>query len=110
NLLPDGVEIDPEALRPDHSWQQLREAAWRIVAPKHDEKLKQYLESFAVAKARGRASEDLDEVAKAAFVGRVGTLLLDADLRMPGRLDPNDGHPVAADGEPAVIDDVFDDL
>jgi len=109
HLLPQGVEIDPEALQPQQGWQQLREAAWRVIEPRHEERMRQYLESFAVAKSRGKGSEDLDEVARAAFVGRVGTLLLDADRRMPGRLDPDDGHPVRGDGQ-GVIDDVFDDL
>src|SRR5439155_19234879 len=107
-LVPEGVEIDPEALQPQQGWQQLREAAWRVIAPRHDEKLRQHLESFAVAKSRGTGSENLDEVARAAFVGRVGTLLLDADRRLPGRLDPTDGRPVLADG--GAIDDVYDDL
>jgi hypothetical protein len=106
-LLPEGIEKDPEAM----SVAQLRQAAWQIVAPRHGERLARQVEAFEVARARGQASADLAEVARAAFLGRVGTLLLDANRHLPGRLDPSDGHPVpGGDGNGAGVEDVYDDL
>jgi len=106
HLLPQGVEVDPDALTP----QQLCEAAWRVVAPRHQERVDRLIDSFNVAKARRQGSDDLDEVAREAHIGRVGTLLLNADRHIPGRLDPGDGHPVQADPSSPDVDDLLDDL
>jgi len=106
HLLPAGVEGDADAFTP----QQLCEAAWKVVAPRYQERVERLIDSFNVAKARRQGSDDLDEVARQAHIGRVGTLLLNADRHIPGRLDPGDGHPVQADPSSPDVDDLLDDL
>jgi hypothetical protein len=103
-LLPEGIESDPDAL----SAEQLREAAWRIMAPRHRDQLDRLINDYRVARSRGKGSDDLTEVARAAHAGRVGTLLLDATRHLPGTLD-RDGSPHPA-GAPAQGEDMLDDL
>jgi hypothetical protein len=105
-LLPEGVEGDPDAFTP----QQLREAAWRLLAPRHQAQLQKLVDDYRVARSRGKGSDDLAEVARAAHDGRVGTLLLDAARHLPGTIDPGDGSPHPAGGQAAGVDDMLDDL
>jgi stalled ribosome rescue protein Dom34 len=65
---------------------------------------------FAVAKANGLGSGDLAEVARAAAAGRVGTLLIEADRRMTGRLDTATGRVEAGDPSHPQVDDLLEDL
>ena len=51
-----------------------------------------------------------DEVATAAVAGRIGTLLVDADRELPGRVDRATGTIQAADLSDPEVDDAIDDL
>jgi hypothetical protein len=107
HLLPEGIEADPDAL----PVQKLREAAWRIIAPRHQAQIEKLIDDYRVARSRGKGSDDLAEVARAAHRGRVGLLLLDATRHLPGTLDPGDGSPHPADRAAAAnVHDMLDDL
>jgi hypothetical protein len=53
---------------------------------------------------------NVDEVAQAAHIGRVGTLLLAAERELPGKLDASDGRPCPAEASHPDVDDMLDDL
>ena len=111
-LAATGVELHPGALTPG----ELRDAAWRAIRPYFEERLSALLEAYGEARGRGRGSDRLEEIAAALAQSRVGTLLVDADRRVPGSVDAtlgtltevNDGLTDGAD-DPAVSD-VLDDL
>lgn len=112
-LLAEGVAVDPGAL----TAEQLHEATWRVVAPHFDSRVRRLVSEYQEARAHGRGSDRAEEVAAALAEGRVGTLLVEADRRIPGRLDPVRGRisldPGAASGGSAAAaaeEDVLDDL
>lgn len=114
-LAAAGVALNPGALTP----RELREAAWRVIEPHFEEQLRALLDAYGEARGHGRASDRLEEIAAALARSRVSTLLVEADRRVPGSLDPEQGMIVyarSAQGgepplEPAVsASDVLDDL
>ena len=63
---------------------------------------------FALSKALG--SDDLPSVARAMSEGRVGTLIVEADRRIPGRVDNLTGRIEPEGLDHPEVDDVLDDL
>jgi len=105
-LLPGGVEHNPETL----SNGQLKEAVWEFLRPRNEERLAKLSEDFGTARAHGQGDGDPAEVAKAAWAGRVGVLLVDADRRIPARFDPEKGEVRPADPGPQNGQDLLEDL
>jgi len=103
-LMSDGIMMNPDALDLD----QLRAEAWRVVEPYHLQRLAKLSDDFQVARSQDRGSDDLAQIAKAATAGRVGTLLIEADRQIPGRIDGASGQIRA--GDHSEVDDVLDDL
>lgn len=104
-LMGAAVDTNPEARSID-----LRERVWSVIEPAYRARLAKLGEDFGAAAANGRGSADLADVARAAVAGRVGTLLLEADRVVPGRLNRTDGSfEVAELGQPDV-DDLHDDV
>ena len=106
HLLAGGVSKHPNALTP----AALRESAWESVLPRYQERLAGLADDFRVAASRQLAAGKPDEVAAAAIAGRVGTLLVDADRELPGRVDRATGTIQAADLSNPEVDDAIDDL
>ena len=89
---------------------EIREAAWKVFEKGYLELLASIREDFGTAAARARATAQVDEAAKAAAVGRIGILLIDADRTIPGAIDMRSGElrkPAAPDGHAS---DMLDDL
>jgi hypothetical protein len=105
-LLDTGIDVSPDALNPE----QLRERAWQAVEPQYLAEQARWAGEFGAASARGLGSDSLVDVARAAVEGRVGTLLIEAERQIGGRLDSTSGSIIAADLENPRIDDLLDDL
>ncbi|MBA4141726.1 MAG: hypothetical protein H0X43_01720 [Nitrosospira sp.] len=105
-LMAEGLDVNPDALDLD----QLRAEAWRKVEPLYLERLAKLVNDYAVAKARQLGSDDLLQVAAAAMAGRVGTLLVEANRELPGRIRPETGEIQFGDLAEPDTDDVLDDL
>ena len=89
---------------------EIREAAWKVFEKGYLELLASIREDYGTAAARARATAQVDEAAKAAAVGRIGILLIDADRTIPGAIDIKSGDlrkPAALDGHAS---DMLDDL
>lgn len=106
HLLPAAVEHDPDTL----TAEQLRRAAWEHLEPRFRERLERLKEDYRTAKARGLGTDDLATAVEAARNGRVGILLVDADRRIPGDLDPDTGRPRPAAGDRPGTGDLLDEL
>lgn len=106
HLVAEGIDTHPDALTPD----ALRERAWRVIEPRYLAKLAALIERFGQARSKGLGMDDLADVAAAAATGRVATLLIDADQRIPGRIDTVTGRIEYADLSHADVDDLLDDL
>lgn len=105
-LVSEGIDADPGSLSTD----ALRERAWQIVEPWYLERLGRFVDEFEASLGTGRATDDLREAAEAALAGRVGTLLVDADRHVPGRIDVETGRVRRDDSLDSDVDDVLDDL
>jgi hypothetical protein len=104
-LVSAGIEGNPHGL--DEAG--LRAAAWRAIEPLYHQRLDRLKDAFAEASAHARGSDDPAEIAAAAVQGRVGTLLVEAERTLPGRIGP-DGRIEQGELPDPAIDDVFDDL
>lgn len=105
-LVDVGIEVNVDAL----SLEQLRERAWQVMLPHFLKRLEVLLDRFGAAHAAGQGSDRLSDVAAATSDGRIDTLLLEADRRIAGHLDPATGAIVIADLSDPNVDDVLDDL
>lgn len=105
-LVDAGIEINIDAL----SLDELRERAWQVLLPHYLQRLEALLDRFGAARATGRGAERLSDVAAATSGGRVDTLLLEADRRIAGRVDPETGTVTTGDLSDPDMDDVLDDL
>lgn len=102
-LLDTGIDCDADAL----SLEELRDRAWRVVEPRYHARLRQMLDEYGAATARGLGSDDLTHVVEFAADGRVGTLIIEADRRIAGHIE--DRRP-RRDPERPGVGDILDDL
>lgn len=105
-LQTDGVTKDPGSLSPD----QLRSDVWQVVEPKYLARLARMTEDYGTAAARGLATSDVNDAARAAAAARIGTLLVEADRVLPGRFDPTTGEVHPGRLAAPEVGDVIDDL
>jgi hypothetical protein len=102
----EGIQLNPEAATPD----RLREAAWKILEPRFAKQIQKLKDAYQAAKARRLGSDEIPQVAEAAAIGRVGTLLVDSDVKVPGILHRDSGLLEQAAMSDPRADDVLDDL
>jgi hypothetical protein len=76
--------------------------------PRYHKRLQALLDAYHAARARGLASDDLTHALEFATDGRVGTLLVEADRRIPGHVDGR--MPRFADRNDPAVGDILDDL
>jgi hypothetical protein len=105
-LLPDGIKLNPEALSVD----DLREHAWRVFEPRHQKRLMELADDYAVAKSKNLGMDSLPDIASAAVAGRISTLLIEAGREIAGRIDVRTGDLQLTDLNHPEADDVLDDL
>jgi hypothetical protein len=103
-LLEEGIHTNADAQT--KGW--LREEAWRVMEPRYRARLQQLVDIYHAARARGQATDDLAHALGFATDGRVGTLLVEAERRIPGDAE---GHiPHRTDGNGPGESDLLDDL
>jgi len=105
-LMDDGIRMNSDALDLDH----LRAEAWRKMEPLYLTRLAKLVDDYQLAKSRQLGSDDLSQVAAAATAGRIGTLLVEANRQIPGRIQPGTGEVRFGDLADPDTDDVLDDL
>jgi hypothetical protein len=104
--MPNGIEVDASSLTID----ELRQRAWAIVEPEFRSRLAKLADEIEEAKAKGLGGDDLAAVAQAAVASRVGSLLVEAERRIPGHLDTKTGRITLGNLEDTQVDDLLDDL
>jgi hypothetical protein len=106
HILDAAIELDADAL----SLEQLRAHAWQNVEPIYLRRLAELTDSYHLNRAHGLGAEDPAAIAEAAVMGRVGTLLIDAERLVPGKIDATTGKIERRALEDPEADDVLDDL
>lgn len=105
-LLEQGIHLNPEAL----TVEQLRERAWELVQPRYLQRLAGLVDDYRAAHARGLATDQVPDAARAAVAGRIACLLLEADRQMAGRMVRETGSIIPGELDNPSLDDVFDDI
>jgi hypothetical protein len=105
-LLDAAIDVNADDLGVD----ALRQRAWQAIEPSYLARLAALLDRINVATAHHTGSMDLVDVARAAQQGRVATLLVDADRRIPGTLDSATGAVDFAPDSNASMSDLIDDI
>jgi hypothetical protein len=106
-LLPEELEADVEQVR---ATDLLPEAA-QLVTQYREAVEQEAVAQFLAAETAGRATDDLERVARAATAGTVRLLLHRAGAHVWGRLDPVSGSCFVRGGQQQAGDaDIIDDL
>jgi hypothetical protein len=103
-LFDQGIEGNPFAM----DAEALKERAWRIMEPRYHWRLQQLIDAYHAACARAVATDDLTHALEFATDGRVGTLLIEDDRRIPGFVNGRMPRITAEDETGAG--DILDDL
>jgi hypothetical protein len=105
-LLTDGVQIDPGSL----NLGRLHALAWQTIEPLYRRRLDTLLSQYELAESRNLACDDVAHVAEATMAGRVGTLLVEADRQLPGRVANAHGHVEHGELQDPEVGDLLNDL
>jgi hypothetical protein len=106
SLLAEGIAINPDVLQ----IEELRDRAWKVVEPQYQAQLASLVYEFATAKSHGLGSDDMEQVAKAASIGRIATLLIESGRQIGGVFDSTTGQVKLADIINQQADDLLDCL
>jgi hypothetical protein len=90
--------------------EQLKEKVWQIIEPIYLEKIQDLVNSFENAKANSLGSDNLDQITMAVIENRVGTIMIEDERIIPGKIDKNTGKIELGNIKDPDFDDVLDDL
>lgn len=105
-LLKEGIFKDYENL----NVADITKDAWEVMEPIFLNKTKELVDNFENVRAQFSGSNDLAQVARAAFEGRIDSLLVEADRIEPGKINKGNGEIIKADLGHPEVDDILDDL
>ncbi|MDI9818699.1 MULTISPECIES: hypothetical protein [unclassified Legionella] len=105
-LIEKSLDIHPDAVPVN----TLREKAWELMRTNYLNKLNKLIEKYNQAKARKLGSDNLSELGKAVFDGRISALLIAAETQVGGRLDRGTGDIQSDDLQNPGVNDLLDDL
>lgn len=105
-LLEEGIKTNAAAL----SKEALRDAAWQVFEPYYNKRVNEIIGEYRQATAKRLGADQLDEVVKDAFDGKVATLLLEENRTIRGRIVDRDNVLYYDDDTDSPVDDVLDDI
>jgi hypothetical protein len=86
----------------------LKEQCWELIRPYYTNRLDGIVEEFKLAQIKNRGSVDLEYVAEMAEIGRIKTMLVDADRQIPGVYQ--NGKIRVEETSNSAMNDLLDDL
>lgn len=105
-LMKDGLKVAFDAM----SIEELRDNVWVKIEYIYLDRTKRLVESFEAARAKFLASDDVVQIARAAWENRVASLLVESDRIIPGKVNLQDGKLIEGNLEHPEYDDVLDDI
>ncbi|MGK6351482.1 baeRF3 domain-containing protein [Parapedobacter sp. DT-150] len=105
-LLDEGIKINAMAL----SKEALRKLAWEVFQPRYDAQLNAIIGEFRHATTKRLGADQIDEIVKDAYDGKVATLLLEENRMVPGRVVDRNNVIVHAENIDHPADDLLNDL
>lgn len=105
-LLPEGIENDASLLSHD----ELRQKSWMVMQPRYIKRLEGFINQYGESRGQGLATDQLEQIGQATLEGRVAILLVEAERRIPGIVDKQQGRAVAVEDDSATTPDLLDEL
>ena len=105
-LLENGVKANAAAMSID----KLRELAWEVFEPSYMARVDGIISQYRHAASQGLGADQIEAIARDAYDGRVGALLLEENRIIPGRINGRTDVVLEAPEPGQLIDDVLDDL
>jgi len=107
NLLDMGLESKPfEEIRQN----RLGEASWAIAEQALHRESDRWVERYNERAAHNEGENDVEQVAYAATIGQIETVLIDEDARIEGTINPDTGTVMYGAAADAQTDDVVDTI
>jgi hypothetical protein len=104
NLLEQGIPGNPEGLTAQH----LHEQAWQIIEPYFQRAQQEAAGQYSRLAGTGRTSKDLEDITRAAYLGRVDVLFVATGIQRWGYFDPETDevglHDKAEPGDEDLLD------
>jgi hypothetical protein len=104
-LLDEAIHKNADSM----TCEELRAEAWKLMEPRYHARLSEILDMYHAQKARAMATDDLTHAVEFASEGRVGTLIVEADRRIPGHIEGKMPRRAVIRDDPAA-GDILDDL
>lgn len=106
-LLDTGISIDPAALK----IEDLHKRCWEIIQPIANQRSAEVIGNFQQNLGTGLASDNPNEILPAILDGRVASLLVSADQRIPGHIHRDEKSiTVLEDFSAPNAEDILDDM
>ena len=105
-LIEEGVDYSYDSLEPE----QLQGKVLEIIKSLDQKKTEMMIEAYKKAEAESMGSSDLLQVTKAAYEGRVETILLEENRIESGKIDCNTGKIKSGDIDNPDNGDILDGL
>ena len=105
-LLPGGIEVNPKSV--DN--EAFVKRSWDFIAPYFNDIIDKFSDMYHLAKAQGKGSDNINEVAAAAAAGRVDTLAIESDRQIAGKIVNDSGNIEKGNLDNPELDDLLDDL
>lgn len=106
HLIDNGVQGNAAAMDDSTRLQE----AWKVFEPHYEARLETLIGQFNHAASQNLGTDRIEQISKDAFDGKVGTLLIEEDRVIPGRILDRDHVVFDRAGSEEIIDDVLDDL
>lgn len=87
HLLDEGIKLNYDILTID----SLKEKMWELVEPTYIKKTEDLVKNYKIFWDKSLASSDIAQTAKACVNNRIGTVLIESDRVIPGRINPSNG-------------------
>jgi hypothetical protein len=106
-LEKEGIMTDVSSL----SIQALADLAWKAMQPHYLRRLSELTQKYELAKSQNRASDDLEQIAKAVAAGKVEVLLLEQNRIIPGKITDKNPVTIFTDSSNEILmGDILDDI
>ena len=105
-LMEEGIKINAAAL----PQEELRKLAWEVFEPHYNARLNNIIGEFRHATTKRLGADQIDEIVRDAFDGKVGSMLLEEDRIIPGHIIDRENVVYPTDETRHLVDDVLDDL
>ncbi|WP_353195699.1 hypothetical protein [Parapedobacter defluvii] len=105
-LMEEGIKTNATAL----SKEALKDAAWEVFEPYYNKRINEIISEYRRATTKRMGADQLEEIVKDAFDGKVATLLLEENRIIRGRIVDRDNVFYYTDDTDGSVDDVLDDL